>query len=176
MFDNSTTDELTDAERAIAVRRRELEREKWDNELVGRYFRIIRRPAESQFQADLAKLTHEDYVTLSNSIIFGTTESHVFADVVFLHVQRREDDRLVCAGFQASHLDRKEPYLKIQPVFYTHSDFRNYLGQSSVRVGTAKHFDEVTKEEYETALRTAVASVLNLAGIVLYHLNDDCQK
>lgn len=153
----TTKEDIREAERAIADRKRELEHAKWDAELVGRYFRIIRTPeAPHAWLSDFAPLPQEDYVTLEGSLAVGGENHYVYADVVFLHIQQRDDWQLRCAGFEVSHANRREPYIKIQPVFYSIHDFRGYLNSSSLHTGPTKHFDEISKEDYESALADAV--------------------
>lgn len=162
-FDQLTDEQIRDAEREIANQKRERGYAKWDAELVGRYFRVIRTRErdiiESLFQPP-STLPSDDYVTLEESLAVGSgkEERYVYADVVYVHVQSREDCVLTCSGFQCSHSDRREPYLKIQPVFYSYDDFRKYLGQWNDRTGPTKHVDEISEEEYRKALATAVGN------------------
>lgn len=152
-----TDEQVRDLERDIAARKQEREYAKWDAELVDRYFRIIRTPdAARAWLSDFARLAQEDYVTLEQSLAVGGDNNYVYADVVFLHIRRREDYQLICSGFEVSHANRQEPYLKIQPIFYSIHDFRGYLNSSSLHTGPTKHVDEISKEEYESALADAV--------------------
>lgn len=154
MLGQLTDEELSAAEQDIANQKREREHAKWDAELIGRYFRIIRTPTSSWWRKP-QRFVGDDYVTLEESLSVSG-DRYVYADVVYLHIQKRDNRQLTCAGFEVSNANRKEPYLKIQPVFYSLSDFRNYLNSWSPHTGPTKHFDEVTKEEYEDALNKAV--------------------
>lgn len=87
---------------------------------------------------------------------FSDRLAQLIENLVFIHIQSRDERTLTCSGFEVSHANRKERYLKIQPVFYSYSDFREYLGSWSDRTGPTKHFDEVSKEDYDTALSDAV--------------------
>lgn len=155
-------EELRETERNIEAQKREREHAKWDTELVGRYFRIIRTPDASPWKPLRDILPLDDYVRLERTLGVagkdkcGHPSDYVFADVVYLHIQRRDDNQLACSGFEVSHAHREEPYLKIQPVFYSYADFRNYLGGTFPSVGPLKHFDEISNEEYDEALRKAV--------------------
>lgn len=157
-LDQLTDEQLRDAEQGVADQKREREYVKWDKELVGRYFRIIRTPTGSS-PSPIMRFVGDDYVTLEESLAVGGQNRFVYADVVYLHIQQRDDNQLTCSGFEISHGNRKEFYLKIQPVFYCYGDFRNYLGQWN-RAGPTKHFDEVSKEEYVEALGKAVSSAI----------------
>lgn len=162
-FEQLTEDQIRDAERRLATRRQELEYAKWDAELVGRYFRVIREPeSRLSFLTKLIPLGQDGYVTLEESLAVGVdADRYVYADVVYLHIQQRDGSELTCSGFQVSHRNRKEPYLKIQPRFYSWDDFRNYLNQWDMGSGPAKHCEEIAREEYETALDKAIK---NFAG------------
>lgn len=157
-----TDEQIRDAERQLKGEKREREHAKWDAELVGRYFRIIRTPHESGFWGKLTKFQSDDYVTLERSLGVGSVDKYgrpadyVYADVVFIHIESRNDGELTCSGFEVSHAKRKEPYLKIQPVFYSYDDFRNYLGSWNHNTGPTKHFDEISQEDYESSLTNAV--------------------
>lgn len=155
-----TDEQIREMERQLADQKQERECAKWDAELVGRYFRIIRAKEKAlveHFYRGPTGLPSDDYVTLEESLAVGTqADRYVYADVAFIHVQSRDGRTLTCSGFQVSHTDRKEPYLKIQPTFYSYSDFRQYLGSWNDRTGPTKHFDEVPKEEYTAALENAV--------------------
>lgn len=157
-----TDEELRDAEREIAAQKQEREYVKWDAELVGRCFRIIRTPCRSTFPPAIAAFERDNYVTLEETLgvggvdEYGHPANYVYADVVYLHIKQRAEHKLTCSGFEVSHAHRDEPYLKIQPVFYSYSDFRNYLGQWNSNTGPTKHFDEISETEYREALRKAV--------------------
>lgn len=164
VFDKLTEEQIGDAERDLAARKRELEHAKWDAELVGRYFRIIRTPPVNSrfpFFHPRPRFVENDYVTLERSLGACSSRDFVYADVVYLHIKQRNDNELTCSGFEVSHANRKEPYLKIQPVFYSICDFRNGLNSWDHRTGPTKHFDEISKEEYEAALTKAVTSFTN---------------
>lgn len=152
-----TDDEIRETERQLATQKWEREFAKWDAELVGRYFRIIREPREDWFIAPTRLARQDDHVTLARSLAVGQgCEDYVYADVVYLHIQRRSERELTCSGFQVSHTDRREPYLKIQPIFYSYSDFRGYFNQWETRSGPPKYFDEISKDDYVAALTKTV--------------------
>lgn len=166
IFDQLTDEQLRNAERELANRKRELEHARWDAELVGRYFRVIRSPENTgyRFLSELARFQGDDYVTLERTLGVGAVDTwghpsdYVYADVVFIHIRQRDDNELTCSGFEVSHANRREPYLKIQPVFYSYDDFRKYSGSFSHHTGPTKHFDEISKAEYEVALTNAVSN------------------
>jgi hypothetical protein len=168
-------DKLREVEQNLAAEKRQRETAKWDAELVGRYFRII-RSNEAGFMEWIGrepKFSEGDYVTLERTLAVGARDKHgyprdyVYADVVYLHIIKRNEETLTCSGFEVSHENRKEPYLKIQPVFYSWSDFRNYLNSWPIGSGPVKHFDEITKEEYLAALDKAVRRFSELLKIGL---------
>lgn len=165
-FEQLTDEQLRDAEREIGARKQERECAKWDAELVGRYFRVIRvkdRSSMDVFFRPSTALSSDDYVTLDESLAVGAdANTYVYADVVYLHIKSRNERELTCSGFQVSHGNRKEPYLKVQPVFYSYDDFRRYLNSWSIHTGPTKHVDEIPKNEYDTALRKAVANFTGL--------------
>lgn len=158
MFTELTDKELADAKREIAEQERVREHAKWDAELVGRYFRIIRAKEAQHGFSECSPLPSSDYVTLEESLSVGGRNRYVYADVVYIHIKSREESKLTCCGFEVSHGYRDEPYLKLQPVFYSHADFRNYFNTWRGGSGPAKHCDEIQAEEYEDALRKAVES------------------
>lgn len=165
-IDQLTDEQLRDAEQAIANQKREREYAKWDAEIVGRYFRIIRTPTHGMtaFLRDITGLSDDGYVTLEESLAVGNGNGkenrYVYADVVYLHIRSRDGGELTCSGFEVSNDSRKETYLKIQPTFHSWSDFRYYLNSQSLgrATGPTKHFDEISKEGYAEALNKAVVS------------------
>lgn len=156
MLDDLTDSQLREQEKQIAEQKRKREHAKWDTELVGRRFRIIRNPT-NKIGNTIERFQGDDYVTLEKTLGVGG-DDFVYADVVYLHIKQRQDNQLICSGFEVSHGRRDEPYLKIQPVFYSYADFRNYLGSWNHIDGQTKHVDEISKEEYDTALNTAISN------------------
>jgi hypothetical protein len=66
-----TDEQLREVQRTLAARQQERERAKWDAELVGRYFRIIRTPHKQSPEATWGKFTQfqqDDFVTLEESL------------------------------------------------------------------------------------------------------------
>jgi len=149
-------EQLNDLKRGISDRERELEHAKWDAELVGRCFRIS-YDKTNPFQ-------DRSYITLQESMACGSgAERYVFADAQYVYIRHREGDQLTYSGFKVSGLSRKEPYLQIQPIFFSWSDFRSHLNSWSHDEAGPKLAEEVSIEEYRTELGRSIAEFERMA-------------
>lgn len=139
--------ELREQESKIKKQIQEIEAQRWDKELVGKYFKVSADPDSAKYPFPIVG---RNYINVTKSPITDKfSDSYVYNQWRYFHVRERRGSALLISGFTSGvghHADWGGEMLELSTADYSLEDFTR-RGQFD---GTL--YTEITKEQYNDAL------------------------